>query len=224
VRILGIDPGTVTVGYGCLEVAEAAPPLAAARPRGLALRASNVVASRGGARDATVVAAGALALGRSGVPIEQRLGRLAMLLAELLTRLRPQQVALECAFAGKSVQAALRIGEARGVVLAEASRAGVAVVQLTPARVKRCVTGHGGAGKAAVARMTQHLLGLPQPPRPFDVADALAVAYACSEQRFSLARLAAATAAGDGRERETSGPSGPDDSGPESCQVPAARL
>jgi len=192
VRILGIDPGTVTVGYGCLQVAEAEgrAPLPGLRP--VAHRAANVVAAFAGRSAAQVVEAGALRLGRANVPVEVRLGRLGAAIAELLVRLAPDQLALECAFAGKSVQAALRIGEARGVVLAEASRAGVPVTQLTPARVKRCVTGHGAAGKAAVAQMTRQLLALAETPRPHDVADAIAVAYACAEQRFSLRRAVAA--------------------------------
>ena len=192
-RILGIDPGTVTVGYGCLQVADIAPVVATVGGRPIAHRAGNVVSASAGRSDARVMEAGALRLGRSGVPIEQRLGRLAVAVAELLARLGPDQVALECAFAGKSVQAALRIGEARGVVLAEAHRAGVAVVQLTPARVKRCLTGHGGADKAAVAEMTRQLLALAETPRPHDVADAIAVAYACAEQRFSLRRAVASS-------------------------------
>ncbi len=193
-RILGIDPGTVTVGYGCITVAAAKPAGVDAAARPVAHRAGNVVRAAGGRSDAQVVEAGALALGRSHVAIEQRLGRLAKAIAELITRLRPDQLALESAFAGKSVQAALRIGEARGVVLAEANRAGLDVVQITPARVKRCLTGHGAADKAAVAHMIQQLLGLKEPLRPFDVTDALAVAYACSEERFGLRRLIASVA------------------------------
>jgi crossover junction endodeoxyribonuclease RuvC len=188
VRILGIDPGTVTVGYGCLLVADA-DAVREVAPSRLAHRAANVVSVRSGRSDAQVVEAGALALGRSAA-IEVRLGRLAQQLAALIVRLRPDQLALECAFAGKSVQAALRIGEARGVVLAQAHQAGISVVQITPARVKRCLTGHGGASKDAVASMTQQLLGLREPVRPLDVADALAVAYACAEARFGLKGVA----------------------------------
>lgn len=187
-RILGIDPGTITVGYGCLQVTDAAPGPLGSGGRPVAHRAGNVVRALGGASNARVLESGALRLGRSPVPIEQRLGRLAVALAELLARLQPDQVALESAFAGKSVQAALRIGEARGVVLAEAHRAGVVVAQLTPARVKRCLTGHGAADKAAVAYMTQQLLALAEMPHPHDVADAIAVAYACAEQRYSIRR------------------------------------
>jgi len=196
VRILGIDPGTVTVGFGCLEVADAASPPSArgalapgARP--IAHRASNVIAAASGGRlDARVVDVGVVRLGQADA-IEVRLGRLADAVAALLRRLRPDHVALESAFAGKSVQSALRIGEARGVVLAEVRRRGVSVEQLTPARVKRCLTGHGAASKEAVARMTGQLLGLREPPSPHDASDALAVAYASAEQRFSLARRAA---------------------------------
>lgn len=190
VRILGIDPGTVTVGFGCLDVADLAAGGDVPGARPVAHRAANVVRAVSGSSDSRVVDVGVLRLGRSDTAIEVRLGRLALGLAELIERLRPNQLALECAFAGKSIQAALRIGEARGVILAEAHRASLAVIQLTPARIKRCVTGHGAASKEAVARMTQQLLALPELPKPADATDALAVAYACAEQRFALRHLA----------------------------------
>lgn len=192
VRILGIDPGTVTVGFGCLDAADTARSSSrAGATRAVAHRASNVVAVTATVgRALALVEAGVLQLGRSGTPIEARLARLAEGLAALLVRLAPDCVALECAFAGKSVQSALRIGEARGVVLAEVHRAGIAIEQLTPARIKRSVTGHGGANKAAVARMAQQLLGLREPLPTLDATDALAVAYACLEQRHSLRRAA----------------------------------
>jgi crossover junction endodeoxyribonuclease RuvC len=117
------------------------------------------------------------------VAIEHRLSALARSLGEILDRLEPQELALEEAFFGKSVQSALRIGEARGVVLAEASRRQVAVHQFAPARIKRCLTGHGAASKEAVAQMTARLLALDRPPQPMDATDALAVALCRVEAR-----------------------------------------
>jgi crossover junction endodeoxyribonuclease RuvC len=87
------------------------------------------------------------------------------------------------------VQAALRIGEARGVVLAESARAGADVHQYAPARVKRCVTGRGAAAKPSVAAMLAQLLpqGAATLPRslPADATDAVAVAWTRLEERRS---------------------------------------
>jgi crossover junction endodeoxyribonuclease RuvC len=101
-------------------------------------------------------------------------------------------LALEEAFCGKSVQSALRIGEARGVVLAEASRAGLGIHEYAPARIKRCVTGRGDATKDVVADMVLRQLGpatssmtpsLGSLPR--DASDALAAALTRVEERRS---------------------------------------
>ena len=180
-RILGIDPGTITVGYGCLEIEERA---ARAGPIGGA-RIANLV--RGpGQQKVRVVEAGALSLGRGSADIADRLLRLADGIVELVKRLAPAELALEEAFFGRSVQSALRIGEARGVVMAEARRLGVAVYQFSPARVKRSLTGHGAAGKSAVAAMAQTILGLAEIPKPQDITDALAVALCRYESRRTI--------------------------------------
>ena len=187
VRILGIDPGTQVVGFGCLELPKAAGAGGPGAGLPLAMRGSNVVraasAAGGGAR---LLAAGVLRLGDRKAEIPARLLSLAQQLATLLRELEPTEVAVEEAFFGKSVQAALRIGEARGVVLAEAARAGLSVHQYTPARVKRCVTGHGAARKGSVAKMLAQLLpdlsGAGCRDLPEDATDALAVAWTRLEE------------------------------------------
>lgn len=187
VRILGIDPGSMVVGFGCLEVTERPSTL---QPDGerLALRASNVVRGGGVASSSLrVLEAGVLRLGARGDPIEQRLLVLRDALAGLLAQLDADELALEGAFYGKSVGSALRIGEARGVVLAEARARGMAVHQFAPARIKRAVAGHGSASKEAVATMVCRQLGLATPPRPRDVTDALAAAFCRATERRSIA-------------------------------------
>ncbi len=181
VRILGVDPGTAVVGFGCLDLREGRPSRTSTRP--LAQRVVNVVAGPCGGQKVEFIEAGVLRLGGRRVSIEHRLYALSRELGELLDRLAPQELALEEAFFGKSVQSALRIGEARGVVLAEASRRSVTVRQFAPARVKRCVTGNGAASKGAVARMAGQLLALESLPQPADATDALAVALCCVEER-----------------------------------------
>lgn len=192
VRILGIDPGTQVVGFGCLELAATMGPRAG-HGTPLALRGGNVVrlgSSAGG--DMQLVEAGVLRLGGRSVVLARRLLSLAEQFRELVQRVQPTEVALEEAFSGKSIQAALRIGEARGVVLAESARSGLVVHQFAPARVKRCVTGNGAASKEAVAAMVGHLVlpggrvlvaGLPA-----DATDAVAIALTCVEQLRSPMR------------------------------------
>lgn len=182
-RILGIDPGTRVVGYGCLELADAAAEPGQPAPEQLPLAHSAANVMGRSQAEAAVVAQGALRLGRRNDPLQERLRHLADKLASLLRMLRPDEIALEEAFYGKSVQSALRIGEARGVIMAEACRLGVVVVQFSPARIKRAVTGHGGASKDRVSEMVMRLLGLASLPEPRDVGDALAAAVCRAEQR-----------------------------------------
>ncbi|MCK5944999.1 MAG: crossover junction endodeoxyribonuclease RuvC, partial [Planctomycetes bacterium] len=162
----------------------------AARSVPLAMRGSNVVrAAVAGGGGVRLVTAGVLRLGKRGAELTSRLLSLSQQFAALVRELRPDEVAVEEAFYGKSVQAALRIGEARGVVLAESARSGLDVHQYPPARVKRCVTGHGAARKESVASMLGQMLpelaatvatGLPA-----DATDAVAVAWTRLEERRS---------------------------------------
>ena len=98
-------------------------------------------------------------------------------------------LALEEAFFGKSVQSALRIGEARGVVLVAAARAGIPVAQYPPATIKKAVTGRGGATKEQVQEMVRITLGLAAPPQPADAADALAIAICHALRGDHLTRM-----------------------------------
>lgn len=187
VRILGVDPGTQVVGYGCLDLPSALPARTGSGVP-MALRGSNVVRANVSHGDVQLAALGVLRLGNKGSDLSVRLHNLAEQLASLLRELRPSEVALEEAFYGKSVQAALRIGEARGVILAECARYGVPVHQFAPARVKRVVTGRGAAKKEAVAAMLEQLLAATAQARgalPLDATDALAVAWTRLEQRRS---------------------------------------
>lgn len=156
--VLGIDPGTRVLGYGALVVA----------PLGPRFLACGVV--RPTARAA----------------ISTRLGEIQGQIEELLRALRPGVLALERAFHAKNVQSAFRLGEARGVVLACAARAGIEVVELAPATAKKAVLGHGGASKEQIARMIPGLLGSGPLDVPSDATDALALAYACFKRQRSV--------------------------------------
>ncbi len=185
IKILGIDPGTVVFGFACLEVHDRRRPSAqAVREVPLAHRATNLVRLGVGRADVRLVEAGAVRLGR-GRTIACRLANLATELESIIDRVQPQELALEEAFCGKSVQAALRIGEARGVVLSAAGRHGLEVYQFPPATIKRRVGGHGGASKQDVAAMACRSLGLRSIEGPTDVTDAVAAALCRHEQRLT---------------------------------------
>lgn len=159
-RILGVDPGTQILGWGVVTLAK--------NPR--------------------LVACGALRAKR-GAAVGERLAYMADGIAEVVREHKPDRAAVEKAFFGKSAASALRIGEARGVVLAELARAGVPVEEITPSEIKRAVTTSGAAGKRQVQRMVAAILGCTELPEPLDASDALAVAVCLAHRTRRSSRL-----------------------------------
>lgn len=144
---LGIDPGTLHLGWG--------------------------VVSREGNR-LRHVAHGVIHM-RAGSALSSRLAHISLALGEVVSTQRPEVAAVESLFFNKDAQAAAKLGHARGVVLLCLEQAGVTIAEYPPARVKRTVVGNGQADKKQVALMVRALLGLAAPP-PSDAADALALA------------------------------------------------
>ena len=168
--VLGIDPGTRSLGYGALVLAPAGP---------------------------RFLACGVLTP-RARAPVPARLAEIQQGLERLLAALRPGVLAIERVFHSKNAQSAFRIGEARGVVLAAAARAGIEILELAPAAAKKAVLGHGGASKVQVARMIAQLLGTGPLAVPADATDALALAI-CHLWRGGMQRRLAAAAGAGGR-------------------------
>jgi len=108
-------------------------------------------------------------------PVPERLGALLGALETLVAAQRPDALAIEAAFVRENARTALVLGQARGLALAVASRAGLPVFEYEPALVKRTIVGTGRAEKAQMQAMVKVLLGLDAEP-PEDAADALAVA------------------------------------------------
>lgn len=148
-RILGIDPGSRTTGYGVVDA------------DGRTLRCV----------ECGVVQAPA------GLPLERRLATILKGLMEVVEELRPQVAAVEDVFHAVNARSALALGHARGVALAAAAMAGITVHAYPPSVVKKAVTGRGRATKDQVGRMVRLLMGLKREPRA-DATDALAVAVA----------------------------------------------
>lgn len=147
-RIFGIDPGSVRTGYGCVD--------------------------SDGSQHRLVVCGAVSTPARATFP--SKLLAIYDGLCHVLEDCRPDAVAIENLFHAANVRSALQLGHARGVAMLAACRAGLDIVEYTPAEVKRAVVGYGRAEKRQMQYMVALLLGLDAPPSPADAADALAVA------------------------------------------------
>ena len=106
----------------------------------------------------------------------ERLLHIADDLQELFVHHKPNLVAVEKLFFGKSSTTAMRVAEARGIALMTVARSGAPVVEFTPAQIKKATTGDGKAPKIGMQKMVQKLLNIDHIPKPDDAADALAIA------------------------------------------------
>ena len=152
--MLGIDPGTLRLGYGVVECDGRA-----------VVRYVECGTITAPVRD----------------PRAKRLVEIGRGLREVIDAFAPATVAIEEAFFGKSVEATLALGEARGVALLIAGEAGLPVVGYPPASVKKAVVGHGRATKDQIAFLVRATLNLRRLP-PADAADALAIAICHARQ------------------------------------------
>lgn len=160
VRILGVDPGSLSAGWGVLDAVP-----------GWGRVSFGVVAVSG--------------------EVPRRLAMLSRRFREIAEEFRPDVAALEEPFFGKDVRSLLRLGEARGAILAVFADLGIPIVQYPPAVVKRAVTGNGNAAKSQVAAMVARLLGGSVREAKEDASDALAVALCCAHRQARAARLGA---------------------------------
>ncbi len=147
--VLGIDPGLSRLGYGCVATAKRRQPRA--------------------------VAAGVITT-PTDAAVPERLAEIQREIRGLITEFRPQVVAIERVLFQVNVSTAMGVGQASGVVMAEASAAGCTVIEYSPNEIKQAVAGYGAATKDQMEQMVQGLLKIEQPLRPVDIADALAVA------------------------------------------------
>ena len=156
-KILGIDPGTVVMGYGVIESEDGEPGL---------------------------VDFGAIKVPEHS-PISERLNRLYHELLKVIQRHKPDVVAVEQPFVAKNVRTALAIGRAQAIAMLAAAEKGVPTFEYTPAQVKQRVANYGASSKEQVQEMVRLQLGLEETPQPNDAADALAVAI-CHMQEIHL--------------------------------------
>ena len=157
-RILGIDPGYATTGFGILQ----------------AERASVQLINYGTITTPTTLS------------FPERLEMLYDDMAELLDTVRPDAVAVEELFWGHNVTTGIGVSHGRGVILLAIQKSGVPLYEYTPNQVKQAVVGYGGAEKHQVMDMTRRLLHMEKVARPDDAADAIAIALCHARSSTSL--------------------------------------
>jgi crossover junction endodeoxyribonuclease RuvC len=159
VIVLGIDPGTASLGYGIVE-----------RTAGRLREVDH----------------GCLTTSPD-LALPERLLAIHALVDELISLHQPDLLGVERLFFSRNAQTAFAVGQARGVVLLAAAQHGTPVREATPNEVKSAITGYGAADKDQVQRMVQLVLGMSELPRPDDAADALAIAtWVANTERAGL--------------------------------------
>ena len=164
-RVLGIDPGLTRCGIGIVD---------SVGPQKLEMVGVGVIK--------TDIDAG----------LEFRLLELEKEISIWINKYKPDVIAVERVFSQLNVKTAMATGQAAGVALLLAAKAGIPVVLHTPSEVKAAVTGSGRADKKQVAQMVKRLLKLKEIPKPVDSTDALALAICHHWRGVGNARLAGA--------------------------------
>lgn len=158
--ILGIDPGTLLMGYGIIEVT------------GQVIAVKDMQTLKlSGKKDN-----------------HERLHLIYQKVAELIRIYQPHEFAIEAPFFGKNVQSMLKLGRAQGVAIAAAMQANIPVTEYSPRKIKQSITGNGNADKEQVWKMLRSLLGITEEPEYFDATDALAIAVCHHFQISSVVR------------------------------------
>lgn len=157
-RILGIDPGYATVGFGVVDYDKS---------------------------KFTCVDFGAIQT-PAKTPFEDRLEQLFDEMTKLIGLYRPQTVAFEELFFNTNTTTAIKVAQGRGVLLLAARKSGLECFEYTPLQVKQAVVGYGRADKKQVMDMVRRILSLQAVPRPDDAADAVAIALCHARSATSL--------------------------------------
>lgn len=146
--ILGIDPGTVFMGFGIIKVVGSS----------LQLIEMNVL-KLSAKKDAY-----------------EKLEDIHNKVCNLVNVYHPNEMAIEAPFFGKNVQSMLKLGRAQGVAIAAAMHSKVPVMEYSPRKIKQSITGNGNADKIQVMKMLQRILNFNEEPASMDATDAIAVA------------------------------------------------
>jgi len=157
-RILGIDPGIATIGFGLVEAGK----------NNFALIKCGVITTP------------------AHTPLSDRLSQIYDDMCGILDLLKPEAVAIEELFFNTNITTGISVAHGRGVILLACRQHGVKIYEYTPLQVKQSVVGYGRAEKAQVMDMVKRLCKLPAPPKPDDAADAVALALCHARSSTSL--------------------------------------
>lgn len=157
-KILGIDPGFATIGFGLIAADRA-----------------NIQMLRYGAITTP-----------TGLTFPQRLNVIYEDMNELLELTKPEAVAIEELFFNTNITTGIQVAHGRGIILLACQRNGIPIFEYTPSQVKQAVVGYGKAEKRQVMDMTKRILHLEKTPRPDDAADGLALAICHARSATSL--------------------------------------
>lgn len=157
-RILGIDPGIATIGFGVVD--------------------SDKNRHR-------LVTCGVITT-PAHTSLSSRLEQIYDDLERLLETFKPDAVSIEELFFNTNITTGIAVAHGRGVILLACRKAGVNIFEYTPLQVKQAVVGYGRAEKAQVMDMVRRLCGLSAPPKPDDAADAVALALCHARSSTSL--------------------------------------
>lgn len=147
-RILGIDPGTATTGYGIVEETS----------EGFRMISYGCITTN------------------KDTPLESRLNEIAFDLLILISKFKPTHAAVEDIFFSKNTKTAISVAQARGVIIQKITEAGIPISSYNPLNIKQAICSDGKADKKQVQKMVKILLNLDVTPTPDDAADGLAIA------------------------------------------------
>ncbi|MEG1633112.1 MAG: crossover junction endodeoxyribonuclease RuvC [Oscillospiraceae bacterium] len=157
-RILGIDPGIATIGFGVVDSEK---------------------------HTQTLVRCGVITT-PAGTSLASRLNLIFEDLNELIATYKPDSMAVEELFFNTNITTGISVAHGRGIILLCGSRAGIPIFEYTPLQVKQAVVGYGRAEKKQVIDMVRRILNMREPPKPDDAADAVAIALCHARSNTSL--------------------------------------
>ena len=157
-KILGIDPGIATIGFGVVD---------------------------SGKNQYKLIQCGVIST-PAHTSLSSRLAQIYDDMCQLLDLFKPDAVSIEELFFNTNITTGIAVAHGRGVILLACQKAGVEIYEYTPLQVKQAVVGYGRAEKAQVMDMVKRICGLPAPPKPDDAADAVALALCHARSSTSL--------------------------------------
>lgn len=157
-RILGIDPGIATIGFGVIDSDK---------------------------NHHKLIQCGVIST-PAHTSLSSRLAQIYEDMCQLLDLFKPDAISIEELFFNTNITTGIAVAHGRGVILLACQNAGVQIYEYTPLQVKQAVVGYGRAEKTQVMDMVKRICGLPAPPRPDDAADAVALALCHARSATSL--------------------------------------